>query len=1125
MKLINLKFRGITDAEESFDFNNKAQGLISIEGGNEAKIRTALSFAFYGNEDAVNFKLPLIVEIRFVLGFDEYYIYRKLTRNVDGNSEEEVKLTNFKGESITEQKKESIDSFLKEKIGLSKKAFDKLIVLDREVASKISKDAISRETFVAEGLSELASSTKVLEMLESLQSEEKLIIKSLEKLDCVTKSEIDSLEAVVDHDKANLEEIRTNMARITDELHLAKKYKGEMDLLYDSQAKLGTLNEKREEMASLADRLAKSNEAKAISNVFSAYGEILGRLDEETEKLNQMNEKLALLDDKKEKGEASLLKLGDKFAEVSQKGEELQKVLENLVLEGKDTPEKIDLDALLLTYYAENDTKAKELLQENSKLSAEAESLNLANDQLVIKKKEIRDSAEYKLAVEEGAVIEGRMKIVEDSLNAAKDRKEALLSDSAGMREQIEDINNKTAGRDEELKTLEKEIKGKHKNFQEAVNADVFYKQRIYSKHLLVSRNEVELDAVNQKIESVKVANEGYKQKLTILKDRKAAIIKHRGRLQDKLILLNEKMLEYMSENRLRDVSEKVEFGSHCPICDSFVSVKKPLPLKDTKALDNQIIAVGKDIDKDEAALLEAEAAIGQYDAAVTMGAQYMMALEDTRDSKKEFIDNILAEYNAASIEELFEKTKQAIEKSKILQQKVDNFKELEKDFQKQMEAKRILEENLLIIGNEKIPVEDNIIKTLSEEIADMKTKYTKFKKFYGDESATDLLKKIQVVDKEYESIEKEFEAQYEKYSVLSKERDRLFVESNNYATRSLPLVIKGKSYSREQITVKAFSEYMTAIIGELAKNKKEKDKIKVQIAAVKKVYESVKEQRNTLREQALTLDAYIKATRETSSTIYADYEERFKELGVSGKMDLDRLIMSDLETEKAQEKLVSYDEDLVSTKEAVRVYEEGSKNNVTFFDNANINTMLLAELREKEEKAIISLGDSMSKKKATTDRYEEISRLNKKLATLQSRIKGIKDLEPAVKEGAIIAKDLAELIVDKTNSIVRTVSSGRYKVEKGADGSLVLALSEKGKVRVENLTREEKMLLPLGTIAAYNESMINLLGGEVVPIVKVQTIECDKATLGPLYEYSKSRDIIVVNEDDNAYFRAISKM
>lgn len=68
-------------------------------------------------------------------------------------------------------------------------------------------------------------------------------------------------------------------------------------------------------------------------------------------------------------------------------------------------------------------------------------------------------------------------------------------------------------------------------------------------------------------------------------------------------------------------------------------------------------------------------------------------------------------------------------------------------------------------------------------------------------------------------------------------------------------------------------------------------------------------------------------------------------------------------------------------------------------------------------------------------------------------------------------------------------------------------------------------MLLPLGTIAAYNESMINLLGGEVVPIVKVQTIECDKATLGPLYEYSKSRDIIVVNEDDNAYFRAISKM
>jgi hypothetical protein len=285
------------------------------------------------------------------------------------------------------------------------------------------------------------------------------------------------------------------------------------------------------------------------------------------------------------------------------------------------------------------------------------------------------------------------------------------------------------------------------------------------------------------------------------------------------------------------------------------------------------------------------------------------------------------------------------------------------------------------------------------------------------------------------------------------------------------------------------------------------------------------KEERAALRERALTLEATINATRETSKTIYADYEERFAFLGVKGKMDLDRLIMGDLESEKAADKLAKFDEELAAAKEAVRVYQEGSKNNAVYFESANMNSMELAELKEKEEKAIISLGDSMSKKKNVSDRYDEISRLNKMLATVQSRIKGIKDLEPAIKEGAIIAKDFAELIYEKTNSIVRTVSSGRYKIEKGAEGSVLLALFEKGKVRTENLTREEKMLLPLSLSAAYNEAMISLLGGEIVPIIKVATVECDKASLAPLYEYSKSRDLIVVTEDENAYFRAISKL
>lgn len=1125
MRLINLKFRGITEAEESFDFSNKAQGLISIEGGDVNKIKVALSFAFYGDEDAINFHLPFVVDMRFILGYDEYYVSRKLTRDENGEAQEEIKLTNFKGEQVCEQTKQVADIFLAKKIGISKKAFDTLILLNRDNASKICEDTITRETFVAQGLSTLANSNKVLEMLENLTSEEKVLIKELERLDNVSKSEIDSLEAIVDCDKSDLEEIRTTMARISNELQLASKYKGEMDLLYDASARFESLNNKKEEMEELAVKLAKSKEAKAISNVFTVYGEILGKLDLESVNLTSFKEKIAVLDEKIEKGDETLKKLGDRYADLLITGSELQKALEGIICEGQETPEKINVDLMLASHYEEIDKKSKELLQESNKISEEALSLSLLNDQLVEKKKIIRDAADFKQAVQEGAIIEGRMKLFENSVDAAKERKEALRLEESLMREQIQNIEKQIKGWEEEIISTDKEIKGKYKNLQEAVNADVFYKQRIYSKHLLVSRNEVELDAVSKKVESVKIANEGYKQKLAVLKDRKVAILKHRARLQEKFVLLNEKMLEQMSENRLRDVSEKVEYGSHCPICDGFVSVKKPLALKDTKALNNQIIAVSKDIDKDETALLEAESAIGQYDAAVTMGAQYMMALVETKDSKKEFIDKILLEYNVKTIEELFEKTKQAIEKSKQLQQKVDKYKELEKDFQTQTEAKRILAANLKVIGDSKIPVEDNLIKTLGQELASMMTKYVNYKKFYGEETATDLLRKVQVVDKEYESLEKEFESRYEKLSAISKNREKLFIESNKYLNRSLPILIGGKEYTREQVTVKAFSEYMGAIIVELEKNKEKKDKLKIQISAVKKVYEKCKEDRAEFRERALTLEATINATRDTSRAIYSDYEERFSQLGVNGKMDLDRLIMTEVEFERAEKKLTNYEQELVASREGVRVYQEGSKNNAIYFDKINLNSMELAELKEKEEKSIISLGISMSKKKTLLDRYEQISNLNKQLATVQSRIKGIKDLEPAIKEGAIISKDLSELIYEKANSIVRTVSKGRYKVEKGENGSIVLALSEKGKARIENLTREEKMLLPLGVTAAYNEAMVSLLGGEIVPVIKITAAECDKASLAPLYEYSKSRDVIVLTEDDNAYCRAISKL
>jgi hypothetical protein len=54
---------------------------------------------------------------------------------------------------------------------------------------------------------------------------------------------------------------------------------------------------------------------------------------------------------------------------------------------------------------------------------------------------------------------------------------------------------------------------------------------------------------------------------------------------------------------------------------------------------------------------------------------------------------------------------------------------------------------------------------------------------------------------------------------------------------------------------------------------------------------------------------------------------------------------------------------------------------------------------------------------------------------------------------------------------------------------------------------------------------MLALLGGQIITAIKLTAAENDKATIKPLYDYSQSRDIIVLNEDDNSFSRVISRI
>ena len=660
---------------------------------------------------------------------------------------------------------------------------------------------------------------------------------------------------------------------------------------------------------------------------------------------------------------------------------------------------------------------------------------------------------------------------------------------------------------------------------EEAVDAATLYKQTIYAKHLWVSRNEVELDAVKKKIETVSGTKSTYAERLNTLVAKRDEVARHRARLIEKLKLLNEKLTEYMSYNRLREIAGEVEYGGHCPLCDGFVSVKKDLPLRDTKALDDQIKAVEAEIAKDNAAIVEAESSIGQYKAAETVSAQYTEALEATGKNKEQAIEKVLNEYGVKSIPELFALVEKAAKEGNELTRKVDEYRRAEGELTRLEEAAVLLGKQTEVIEKEMLPAERNALQALRAEYEEVKSAYDVNATYFGGESALALADKLSVVEKEYEDVEDEISENEKRLAEIDAELGDVNKRIAQIEERRVTVEVNGAELAYGDVIVKVYSDYLIALEREAEEATAAKENVKLRIAGTRKVVNDVQAEAKAAADKVALEEAAISATEETAANLYAEYEAKFAEIGITKKEDLAVIIMSDEELDRCRETLYAYDEDVAGTKEAVNVYKAGIDAHAAYYDNFAANTEALENLKAEEDKAVMTLGNSMAVMADMERRYNELIDCNRRLGYLQARIKGVDDMSEAIKEGAILATDLASLITTRTQEIVKSISADRYSAESGENGVLVLVTNGKGKIRYDKLTKEEAALLPLAAAAAYNEVMVSLLAGNILPAIAVKAEECDKQSLTPLVEYSKNREVIAVPDDDTAFLKAISKI
>ena len=1125
MKLINLVFQGITAREESYDFGNKAAGCIVLQDADKSALKEALSFAFYGSVDPAKYTLPLVVNAKFMIDDVEYDLVRTLEREESGAAIEKVALSDLNDGVIYGEGKEDIDAYLLDKIGLAKEEFEKLFLIEEGDVLALLENTVTRESFVAEQIASLATSKKVLGKYNELKAEEEELLAYVDGIETVTRDEIKEQQLRVDNEVLSLDALRKQIEEVNVEIMNAEKYREELDAYNEANAKAESLSSMEAEMQALASKAARSEDAKEIAPVFFKYQETMKGLDEMEQDIIAQTEELDRMEAKIAESKKSEKLLSDEYVEANLRANELNAKMREIIKEGASNPQSVKIKETIESYYAETAPEIQELSAKKKEVDANYDAIVEEISALNVRKLAIRDSAEYKKAVQDGAVLEGNIAQAESTLKESKDRVEALEKRRADLYEKNVTLAGKAKELDVEVSKMEKEIKGSNGSVQDTINQDALYKQTIYTKHLFVSDHEVALDAVNKKIEGVKVAAQGYGEKLNLLTKRRAEVVTHRAKLQDKLDLLNEKLMEYMSFNRLRDISNEIAYGTRCPVCDGFVAQKKDLPLRDTKALDDQIKAVQAEIKKDDNALMGAETNIGQYQAATAVSNQYLENLLETKKVHEEAIQNVLKEYGVATIAELFALTGKAVQDSNELIKKVDLYNKKRAEFLKVREANNLVVEQIKDIDNVQLPRELEISKQLEQLIVETKYAYDQMASYYQGESAIALLEKLQVVESEYEQIELALESKEAELNEVKAVKAEIDERLTALVDRTIVIADGDLELTYSEVVTKSYSDFLSAICQEIDKAEATKDRAKLRLQGLKKVAGDLEASRDELRETIIARVARLESAQETVAEMYAEYEKRFDEIGIKTEADLNAIVMSDAELEEVKKAVFAYDEDVAITRDELKNLGESIDAHIGYYENYEANVELLENLRNQEVEAVLKLSHEKAVLEDMEYRYSELLNSNKALSFIQAKIKGIDDLSSAIKEGALIASDLASLIVDKANAIVKLASKNRYYVDLSDDGKLLLYINGKGKVRIDKLTKEEKVLLPFAIAKAFNEVMVSLLAGDVVSAMSVSAERSDKASLSPIVEYSKESEIIVIPEDEKAFLNAVSKL
>jgi chromosome segregation ATPase len=564
-------------------------------------------------------------------------------------------------------------------------------------------------------------------------------------------------------------------------------------------------------------------------------------------------------------------------------------------------------------------------------------------------------------------------------------------------------------------------------------------------------------------------------------------------------------------------------YGSHCPVCDNFVTVKKELPQKSTKDLDAQIDALKAEIEKCRAALFDVLAVIGQWEAAEKVSRQYAASLSATLKSKKRAIQEILKEYNATDVPALFAMVKEAAERSNALTLAIDKWNKDEAERLRLAERDSLLATRLTAI--EKLMAEETERCTrLSKELTQKTNEYTACAAVLDGQNADVLLEETLILDKEYGDAAEEIMNAAARLQTAQSKKDEL--------TRAvLPLILRepiaelGQDCNYAQTVVKVIMTDMSNLVREIEKAQEDREIAKLRLSAVHKMMVKTTQEKEKIDEETLSLQTRVEESEKRLAMLEEQYGERFNALGIRTEKDLEKLVLDEPTEIQYRTEVIQYDEDCVRIQQTITDLSKMLDELKPYNDSLPELTAHLDEVMEAMKNALAACAQVEDGLQENGERYLLICQTNQELTDVQARIKDLEELTAVLDGEQIDVKRMTDYIMSIAARKIKHWSKEQYYME-GRNGTATLFIAAKEKaIAPAKFTAGERILLHTGLALACKETLLKFMGADVTGALTVSKEGCHKDTLPLFIDACRENDFLLIPMDENEFYQTASRL